>query len=145
MRSRGVVGLWSHSISGSTPRGSPCRLTSIRRKGHESGHKVFIATLDVDKVFEQLQAYAVERALLDHEALAWAIAAVLRWLVDQIAWPTLDRVSCETPVRTWFHEFNAKEKRAKNMQRRSSVKVETVPAGFHRSLVEHVRRWWPGA
>lgn len=63
-------------------------LTRIARQGHEWGQKVFIANFDVDKAFYQLKAFAVERAFLDHSVPTWAIAALLRKLVDQRARPT---------------------------------------------------------
>lgn len=71
-------------------------IRGILRQAHEWGHKVYIASLDADKAFGQLEAYAVQQALLEHDAPACAIAAVLKELVAQRAWPSLAGVSCDT-------------------------------------------------
>lgn len=44
-----------------------------------------MASLDIDKVFNRLEAHAVEMAFLEHDAPAWAIAAVFGQRVDHTA------------------------------------------------------------
>lgn len=59
---------------------------------------LYIASLDLEKAFGQLEASAVERSLLAHGAPKWAMAAVLRQLVGQQAWATVAGAVCEGPL-----------------------------------------------
>lgn len=68
------------------------------RKANEWSRHVFIASLDIANAFDQLEAYSLERVVQEHQAPAWAIAAVLREMVDQKAWPTVPGVGCDQPV-----------------------------------------------
>lgn len=52
-------------------------------------HRIFISSLDVDKAFDQREAHSMERVLLEHRAHAYAIAVVLREMVDPKVWPTV--------------------------------------------------------
>lgn len=65
---------------------------------YEWGHIVFIASLDLDTAFGQLEGFAVETNLLEHDAPARAIAQVMREVLGQRAGPTLTGVSCDNRV-----------------------------------------------
>lgn len=51
---------------------------TVVRNASEWGRRFFIASLDIAKAFDQLKAHSVERGVLEHQAPAWAVAAVLR-------------------------------------------------------------------
>lgn len=72
--------------------------TSMQDVQGGRGGSIHVASLDVEKAFGQIDAWAVKKAMQDHGAPAWAIAAVLRELVDQHALPTVAGVSCDVPV-----------------------------------------------
>lgn len=54
---------------------------NLLRKARGWGHPLYIASLGVGEAFDQFEAYAAQRALRDHAAPVWAIAAVLRELM----------------------------------------------------------------
>lgn len=58
-------------------------LRTADRKANEWGPRLFIASVDVEKTFGHFQAYSEERALLEHRPPAWAIAAMLREIMEQ--------------------------------------------------------------
>lgn len=84
--------------AGRQPMGAIETIRTIFWEGLDMGHIIDTASLDVDKAFDQFEAQAVEKAVLAHYALACAIAAVLRALVGQRAWPTVVGVSCDHPM-----------------------------------------------
>lgn len=58
---------------------------AVRCTTHERGHHFSVANIDVDPAFAHLEARALERAMVTHGALAWAIAAVVCGLMGQLA------------------------------------------------------------
>lgn len=67
-------------------------------QSYGSGHGLLLASLDVEQAFDQLEARAAARAMLEQVAPAWATAADLRDHVDQHAWPTVAEESCDGSV-----------------------------------------------
>lgn len=89
----------SSSVSrlGSKAASSPISF-AILRKAHACGQPLFLVSVDVDMAFDQVNPKVVARAMLYHKTQAWGIAAVLRELVAQEAWPILGEVETEKPV-----------------------------------------------
>lgn len=87
------VGLGGRLPSSASPKARSLWTTdtilAIVRKAHKSGSPVFVASPGVCKASDQVEAKAVERAIVDHAALAWAIAAAPCELVDYEAWPIM--------------------------------------------------------
>lgn len=52
-------------------------------KATEWGRPLLMACLDVSKAFDAIHNWVVEAALLDNDAPAWLVAAVLREMVGQ--------------------------------------------------------------
>lgn len=61
-------------------------------------YSVFVASRGIALACDQSEAYSVERFLLEHDAPAWAIAAVLREMADKKGWAIVEGVSCDTLV-----------------------------------------------
>lgn len=61
-----VVPLQFGFTHGRQPMDAIEALRTTARKAKEWGHHLFIASLEVDKAFDQLEAYSVERAVLEH-------------------------------------------------------------------------------
>lgn len=74
-------------IADHQPMGATEAICALLRKGFACGHGIYIASLAVEKAFNQLEAWVVEEAVQDHDAPAWAISAVPRKLLEQLAWP----------------------------------------------------------
>lgn len=55
------------------------------RKANEGGYPLYVASPDIEQVFDQVETLAVEEAMVANRALAWCIAAVLREQIDQRA------------------------------------------------------------
>lgn len=63
-----------------------------------AGTTEFSSPAPVFQAFDQLDPYAVEQALLEHDAPACAIEVVLLQLVEQRVWPSVVGVICHSPV-----------------------------------------------
>lgn len=84
-------------VKGRKPMEVTETLGVVFRKAHEWHCPLYIASLEVEKAFVQLEA-SVERSLLAHDAPEWAIAAFLRELVGQQGWATMAGVTCKEPL-----------------------------------------------
>lgn len=73
-------------------------LRVLLQKAREWGFPLYIASLDVAQAFDQVEACAAERALREHGATPWAIAAVLRELLGQLSWPRVAGVATDSLV-----------------------------------------------
>lgn len=69
------------------------------RKATEWREPLNVASLDEAKAFDQIEPCAVEHDMLSHGAPAWAVAAVVRELLDQTEWPLVGGIESDGPVQ----------------------------------------------
>lgn len=61
----------------------PHRQSMDIAEGMQEAFRMFLACLDVSKAFDALHSWVAEAALVEHDAPAWLIAAVLKEMVGQ--------------------------------------------------------------
>lgn len=73
-------------------------LRTSARMAKSCGQCPVIARLDIERAFDQLEAYSAGEGFFGTQALAWAISAVLQEMADQKAWKLEAGVICDPPV-----------------------------------------------